>query len=238
MLLDREYKGAKRARVLVVQTWQSEASLSVLLGLLVLAIFILPLTEFVNRHFGLYTDLCYSLLILVGLALAWFQRRAFEIMLLVAVVSISLRLAARWYPELNDFREATMLACILLTTYIVVAQVFRGGRVTSMRIQGALAVYLLFGLAWANAYELVESAYHGMAFYTQEPMGSVSAWVYYSFVTLTTVGYGDVVPINRVARMLAIGEAMTGQIYLTVLVARLVALQVESRHESDGAVAD
>jgi len=159
-------------------------------------------------------------------------------MLVVAVVSISLRCAARWYPELNTFREATMLACILATTYIVIAQVFRGGRVTSMRIQGALAIYMLFGLAWANAYELVDMSYHGIAFYTQEPMGSVSAWVYYSFVTLTTLGYGDVVPINRVARMLAIGEAMTGQIYLTVLVARLVALQVESRHEPDSVVGD
>src|SRR3954447_13955902 len=191
MFLDREYSGAKRARVLVVQTWQSEASLSVLLALLVLAIFIMPLTEFVNRHFSLYTDLCYSLLVLVGIALAWFQRRAFRVMLVVAVVSISLRCAARWYPELNTFREATMLACILATTYIVIAQVFRGGRVTSMRIQGALAIYMLFGLAWANAYELVDMSYHGIAFYTQEPMGSVSAWVYYSFVTLTTLGYGD-----------------------------------------------
>jgi voltage-gated potassium channel Kch len=58
------------------------------------------------------------------------------------------------------------------------------------------------------------------------PLLTVSAWIYYSFVTLTTLGYGDIVPVSRVARMLAVGEAVTGQLYLTVLVARLVALQV------------
>lgn len=238
MILDRPYRGAKKARVLVVRTWQSEASLSLLMGLLVLTIFVLPLTELVSRYFNLYVDLCYSLLLLVGLALAWFQRRAFHVMLIVAVVSVGVRWASRWYPELSVFREATMLASILMTTYIVMEQVFRTGRVTSMRIRGSLAVYMLFGMAWAHAYQLVSSVYPGDAFSSKESMSTVSAWIYYSFATLTTLGYGDVVPISRVARMLAVGEAMTGQVYLTVLVARLVALQVEARNESDGAVAD
>jgi hypothetical protein len=60
---------------------------------------------------------------------------------------------------------------------------------------------------------------------------SSSDWMYYSFTTLTTLGYGDVVPTARVARMLAIGEALTGQLYLAVMIARLVAMQVVSWQE-------
>jgi hypothetical protein len=67
------------------------------------------------------------------------------------------------------------------------------------------------------------------AFTANTPMQStVSAWTYYSFITLTTVGYGDIVPVAPVARMLAMGEAVAGQLYLAVLLARLVALQVSS----------
>jgi len=57
---------------------------------------------------------------------------------------------------------------------------------------------------------------------------SVSEWYYYSYSTLTTLGYGDIVPIKQVSRSLATGEALTGQLYLTVLIARLVALEVMS----------
>jgi hypothetical protein len=63
-------------------------------------------------------------------------------------------------------------------------------------------------------------------------------WYYYSFATLTTLGYGDIVPIKPVSRSLAIGEALTGQLYLTVLIARLVSLEVmswqpDSKNRSD-----
>jgi hypothetical protein len=220
------YKVAKKARLLVTETWQSEASLSVLLALLVLVIFVLPLTELVNRYFSWYVDVSYSLLLLFGLTLAWYQRRAFYAMLIVAIVSVAVRWASWWNPQLCVFREATMLASILVATYIVVSLVFRTGRVTSVRIKGALAVYLLFGLGWAHAYQLVSYTNPSKAFASQVPLLTVSAWIYYSLVTLTTLGYGDIVPVSRVARMLAVGEAVTGQLYLTVLVARLVALQV------------
>jgi hypothetical protein len=229
----RHSRATTKARMLVRETWQSEASLSVLLVLLTLATFVLPLTELVNRYFSWYVDVTHSLLVLFGIALSWYQRRAFYAMLVVAVVSVGVRVASWWYPQLGFFRDAVMLASILVTTYIVMSQVFRAGRVTSTRIQGALAGYLLFGLAWAHAYQLVSYANPSKVFASQVQLRTVSAWIYYSFATLTTLGYGDIVPISRVSRMLAVGEAMTGQLYLTVLVARLVALQVGSGSEPE-----
>jgi voltage-gated potassium channel Kch len=60
---------------------------------------------------------------------------------------------------------------------------------------------------------------------------SVSEWFYYSYVTLTTLGYGEITPISRVARALAIGEAVTGQLYLAVLIARLIGMEIISSQQ-------
>jgi voltage-gated potassium channel Kch len=51
-------------------------------------------------------------------------------------------------------------------------------------------------------------------------------WIYFSFITLTTVGYGDITPVHPIARTLAVGEALTGQLYLAVMIARLVAMEI------------
>lgn len=94
--------------------------------------------------------------------------------------------------------------------------------------KGAIAVYLLLGLAWAHGYAIVDTLIPGSFHSTVGSLFSVSEWYYYSFATLTTLGYGDIVPIKQVSRSLATGEALTGQLYLTVLIARLVALEVMS----------
>ena len=93
---------------------------------------------------------------------------------------------------------------------------------------GAGAVYLLLGLTWASAYELLHilrpEVWTGAA--SEAPVSQT--WIYYSFVTLTTMGYGDITPVHPVARSLAILEAVTGQLYLAITLARLVALHIKS----------
>ncbi|HWU39887.1 MAG TPA: potassium channel family protein, partial [Candidatus Acidoferrum sp.] len=112
---------------------------------------------------------------------------------------------------------------------LVLRRVFQPGPVTWHRIQGAVAVYLLFGLAWAQLYECVEAIAPG-AF--QVPRGDVgtAGWfpplLYFSFITLTTLGYGDILAVHPVARSLAMFEALVGQLYPAILIAKLVSLQV------------
>jgi disulfide bond formation protein DsbB len=114
----------------------------------------------------------------------------------------------------------------LLLVMVLLVRVFRKGPVSGSRIQGAIAAYLMLGLGWAHAYAILAS-HHPHAFATtQAAPATPAAWTYFSFTTLTTVGYGDIVPTAPVARTLAMGEAFAGQLYLAVLVARLVALQV------------
>ena len=126
----------------------------------------------------------------------------------------------------------TAVVALFILAVVVLAMVLRPGSVTRRRLEGAVAAYLLLGLAWAGAYEWVAlrdpAAFAGAVGTAGDP------WIYYSLVTLTTMGYGDITPVSPVARSLAIAEAFTGQLYLAILISRLVALELASRREHLG----
>ena len=106
--------------------------------------------------------------------------------------------------------------------------ILRAPRVNSEVLCAGIAIYLLLGLLWAIAYRLVAGlapdafAFSVPADATQR-MTPFAAF-YFSFITLTTVGYGDITPVSQLARMLAMLEAMTGTLFVGVLIARLVSL--------------
>src|SRR5262249_54268134 len=125
------------------------------------------------------------------------------------------------------------LFCAILAM-VVLAQVFRAGVITSQRIQGAVAVYLLFGLAWAFSYQLIDLYWPGA--FAQPTLAAAAAqsdgiarFVYFSFVTLTTCGYGDVTPLHPIARSLVTLEVLTGQLFPSILLARLVSMELLHR---------
>jgi hypothetical protein len=223
-----------KARDLLVHTWESQANLGLFLALLVFCVFILPLIGFGKEHTTLYTDSVYSVLIVSGVAIAWGRRELFYAAAVLGFTAIVVRWTAFHNPTapFQLWREILTLATISMITLILLVQIFSRGAVTLMRVQGAIAVYLLFGFSWAQGY-MIASHFDPSAFSSSVgTFTSSSDWMYYSFTTLTTLGYGDVVPTGRVSRMLAIGEALTGQLYLAVMIARLVAMQVVSWQES------
>ena len=126
------------------------------------------------------------------------------------------------------WREISTLATLVALCGVVLALVIRRGPITTRRIEGAIAVYLLLGFSWAQAYELIELWHPGAFTGAVDGRGSLP-WTYYSFVTLTTMGYGDIMPVHPLARAAAVLEALTGQLYLTILLARLVSLELQSR---------
>ena len=108
-------------------------------------------------------------------------------------------------------------------------------RVSADTVCGALSVYLLMGVVWAFAYALLELAEpSSFSFGAAVASGKtdIRSFLSFSFVTLTTLGYGNVVPITAKGEALATTEAIVGQVYLTVLVARLVAIHL--RQSEDG----
>lgn len=123
---------------------------------------------------------------------------------------------------------------LLLITVSILRHVLKAQEVTADIVYSALCVYLLIGFIWASAYFVVESyapgslELDGIALATRAGSREAmfSKCLYYSYVTLTTLGYGDMKPTNPPAQSLAYVEALTGQLYLAVLVARMVALHI------------
>ena len=213
--------------------WKQEHALSVFCIFLVLVLFVVnPLVAsgFIARYL---LDGFASLVLVSGvIAIAQNQRLAI-IAATVTIISILSRCLAdiRPLPGITMWCEAWSLVTILLLTGVVLAHVFKPGAITFHRIQGAIAVYLLLGLAWAHAYFLTVMTFPG-AFNTPQTASHIDempTFVYYSFVTLTTVGYGDITPVHPFARSLATMEALFGQLYPAILIARLVSLELQER---------
>ena len=128
---------------------------------------------------------------------------------------------------------ALFFACIAV---IILVAVLRAQTVTGDTISGALCVYLLIGLVWAFLFMLVESVNPGsfqlgggttIAADTTHPHSALfSLFLYFSLTTISTVAYGDILPLTAPARGLAALEGIVGQFYMAVLVARLVGLYI------------
>ncbi len=124
-----------------------------------------------------------------------------------------------------------LVAGIGLVAFVVVNLlrfVLRAPSVDVEVLCASISAYLMLGLIWTMAYWLVDQLTPGAFAFntttgTKESMEGFNAF-YFSFVTLSTVGYGDITPVSKVARMLAATEAMTGLLYVAVLIARLVGL--------------
>lgn len=161
--------------------------------------------------------------------------RHLKVALALAVPNVVAQAFALANPTETALRLAVIFALLFIcyVTVVVLRAVLRSGKVTGDKIAGAICGYLLLGLAWAMLYALIDlyqpDAFKGAI----EPLLPAAAgplreyvFVYYSFVTLTTLGYGDVVPAAGVARTAAWMQAVVGQLYIAILVARLVALQI------------
>jgi len=219
-----------KTHVFLTPNWWSEAILSLFLFLLVVVGFVLPSLGVEKNNLPLYADIAFSALLLVGIGVAWINRSFFALTSLVASIAIVLRWAKWWMPTdtLVLWSVATGLAAILTITAVLLWRVFRPGPVTVMRIQGAIAAYLCLGFAWAHAYHLAALSDPGTFTAAGSNISATSTWVNYSFGMLTTVGYSGISPAHPLAHTLGSGEAVTGQLYLAVLVARLVSMQASS----------
>ena len=223
-MISRIWKGALRF-------WEADHSLSIILALLITILFILPVVLPPTTTGNILSDIAFSALLIAGAVTAIESRWARFVMGVLVVAALVVRWIAAAAPSdaLVIGREASSLVIFLLFGILVSARVYRRGPVTSRRIQGAIAVYLLLGLVWAHAYKLLylmhPDAFNGAINESFESQ----TWIYYSFVTLTTMGYGDITAVHPLGRSLAISEALTGQIYLAVMLARLVALHIGGR---------
>lgn len=134
-------------------------------------------------------------------------------------------------PELQFVNMSILFVFSLASTWIAYRHLLLSGAINVNKIIGAICIYLLIGLNWAMFYLFINLAnpnsFHGL---TSTAIGvQFSELLYYSYVTITTVGYGDLTPIKPIARTLSYIEAIIGQFYVAVLVAWLVGMYLSDK---------
>lgn len=132
------------------------------------------------------------------------------------------------------FQLASSFLFLTFTLHLCWRQVIFSGVVDGNKIVGAICIYMLIGLIWAFAYLIVEQLFPG----SFKGLGETVPWqfnleplIYYSMVTMTTLGYGDITPQMPLARFLAFMEAITGVFYTTILVASLIGMRLAQHNE-------
>jgi hypothetical protein len=140
------------------------------------------------------------------------------------------RLSSPSVLDIYLFASALLIIGVALAS-VVAGAVFASGRVTHHRIIGAILVYLSIAVIFTALYTIigliVPNAFSGMSF--EDNPALASKVIYFSFVTLTSTGYGDIYPLHPVARSLCNLETIIGQLYPATLLARLVSLEIEGR---------
>jgi hypothetical protein len=129
----------------------------------------------------------------------------------------------------------TILAFTVMTIVIASKQVLLSGSVDSNKIIGAICIYMFLAIAWAMGYLLVEQIFPGSlpALEGADWRDDMHKAVYYSFVTITTLGFGDISPVQPLARYLTYLEAVTGQFYIAILVASLIGVKLSAGNPAD-----
>jgi len=132
------------------------------------------------------------------------------------------------HPYVEMAARVSFLLFLALTTIVIFRYVLSEPEVTSDVLSGAACVYLLSGVTWASLYILIEMIQPGSfhASHSQDSGGALtySDFLFFSFTTLTTLGYGDIIPVTTHARSYAMVEAVYGVLYNAILIARLVGL--------------
>jgi len=181
-----------------------------------------------------YGDVVESLLLTLAFALAVLAVGGRHTTLIWAGLLVVPAILAKWFshyrPDLVP-PEAFSVTVMVFVGFMVVQFlrfILRAAIVNSEVLCAGISTYLLLGLFWMFAYRLVAQLDPDAFAFSTGPasshlMNRFTAY-YFSFVTLSTVGYGDIAPMSNAARALAVAEAMTGTLFVAVLIARLVAL--------------
>jgi hypothetical protein len=220
-----------------LRAWQErvrDPSLTVLLVLELCTIFLaeplaargLPIAQAV-------ADTLLLLVVLIVVALSHRRGAILFILLGLAATGSSFLFGQVWSPvTAGVVRRGGNILVFSALTWVVAHAVYAPGRITSRRLQGAVVVYLNLALIFASAFSLIwqlrPASFNNLSLAAGGP-AELDTMMYFSLTTLTTTGYGDIVPVDPFARSLANLESVLGQFYLAITVARLVTLEIDGR---------
>jgi voltage-gated potassium channel len=210
--------------------------LALLVSLLVFLI-VAPLVQ--NQPFlEFIIPVLFIIVLLCGLRAVVTNHKYVPFAIALILIGVVARLAGYFVVHLSLFLAGQLAAILFLTLTIIVVlgDIFGGKEVNFDIIAGSVCVYVMIGITWGVIYVAIAVLSPGSFVVNGEVVGQVevdrilenrfSEFMYFSFVTLTTLGYGDVTPLSPFVRSLAVLEALFGPLYLTVLIARLVGLHI------------
>lgn len=223
-----------KVRQQVADIWEADAGLTWMLVFLVLLLFVVVPLAGIGLLPGVSELLIagtFSLLAVSGVFAVTRSRSA----RLAGLVAVTAPITLGWYVALarnqsiDLLRSVATLIAFAWITAITLIHVLRSGPVTVARLQGSIAVYLLAALIFAELYWLTLLLDPGAIHFSRPPASRLehqSQLVYFSLTTLTTLGYGDILPNSNTTRSLATMEGLMGQLYPVILIGRLVSLHV------------
>jgi hypothetical protein len=168
----------------------------------------------------------------------------FEVILLLVGVVLSIAGTVTNITPLFFIGNTCRVLFMIMVALTILIDLFRGRKVSGDTLAGAVCVYLLIAVIWGYFFLLIEVIVPGSFSFTQGH-ARMQLWIsqeffpffYFSMVTITTVGYGDMSPVSSEAQTFATIEALIGQIYLTILVARLVGMyMVHQQSDNENSV--
>lgn len=222
----------KFVRYALFSTADPSGRYAILTFWIILIIAIFP--YFMSGPLGLFLLSLLISFILISAVFSITGRSKYAILSLVLIIPALLLSWANFVLDSNDvliLSKMLSLLVLILVTFSIFLEVVRSkSPIPRHIIWGAIAVYLMIGLSFAMLFQLTNLITPGSFYYSVDPNAvlTFSDFVYFSFVTLATLGYGDIIPITAQARSFAIIEAITGSLYLAVLIAKIVSLSIAS----------
>jgi hypothetical protein len=207
--------------------------------LVVLLLLIVVSPSIPEGNSGVLFELVFDSILIAGVYSVGPGRHRWPFLLLTVVT-----LAVRWGellsggPQLDVGALLITMLWLIYAVSIIIGHLFQRRDVTVDALLGAVVTYLLAAVAFTFAFEIVEllqpGSFSGIPDQARSHRAELgSSMLYFSFVCITTMGYGDIVPVSGIARPLAVLEGVFGQLYLAVMIARLVGLHIASSHKQE-----
>lgn len=217
--------------------WVEDRGLSFFLAFLIIVTIFVPMVS-LSQYGRIGLGLIFALMVFSGAVATIRNRVLMYLIIALTVLEFTADLLVEFIPSFHHsgWDTALKISGLAILVVFTLKQTFRPGPVSVHRVMGGVAAYLLIGVTWAFGYKLLmeqrPDAIHFQTFIGGISTGEPSLLMYFSFSTLTSVGYGDAYPVHRIARSLATAEALIGQLYPAVLIATLVGLSLQSRANS------